>query len=277
MKMSGSLDASSRIAGSREPTRPKNSLEFHYGEDWCPFYSDYLCIRGLHDEVNQVVDFLSQLAGEGSALELGVGTGRIAQPLSARGVKVHGVDNSHSMLEQAKKEPSQRGLLLFDHDMSTFRSAESHALIYCVFNTFWLLSSLSKQQSCLENSRSNLAPNGHLVIELSFPYIDKFRDNQLVDLVDVDHDKVLLRCAALSPKDQVITSNYVLIDSNGIRRFPLKIRCIGPSEFDLMAENAGLELVDRWADWRGNRLSAESKRHVSVYRRKEQPTTPDLR
>ncbi|GFG51079.1 SAM-dependent methyltransferase [Mycolicibacterium agri] len=222
---------------------------------------------GMHDEsvINEVVDVLAGLAGDGRALEFGIGTGRIALPLARRGVEVHGIDISKPMVARLRAKPGGADIGVTLGDFATTRVSGTFTLTYLVFNTIENLTTQDAQVACFANAAAHLEPGGRFVIEVGVPALRLLPPGQRAVPFDVGEKAWaydLYDCAT-----QSMTSNYV-DDIDGKARFrSIAFRYVWPAELDLMARIAGLTLEERWQDWDGTPFTHESTRHVSIWRK----------
>lgn len=211
------------------------------------------------------IDLLAELSNGGLALELGIGTGRVALPLSHRGVKVSGLDASEAML--AKLRAKEGGAEIETHlgDFSDFDLGKTFKLIYVPFNTIFAPLTQEAQIGCFRSVARHLAEGGRFLIEAFVPDLSRFDLGQRVVLVDMDDQNVRLDVTQHDALNQQITTQHVFLSETGIRRYPVKLRYAWPAELDLMARIAGLRLEQRWASWSKEPFTAESGKHVSVY------------
>jgi SAM-dependent methyltransferase len=235
-----------------------------YGERIADIYDDLY--EGVLD-TDSTVEFLAGLAGKGPVLELAVGTGRVALPLAERGIEVHGIDASESMVERLRAKPGGDRLLVTMGDFAEVSVDGRFTLIFVVFNTLFALTSQEDQVRCFRNAADHLEDGGHFVVEVFVPDIARFDRGQRVSADRVEVDRVVLETSLHDPVGQRVVSQHVVIDESGNRMVPVHIRYAWPSELDLMARLAGLSLKDRWGGWRGEFFTADSARHVSVYER----------
>jgi SAM-dependent methyltransferase len=234
-----------------------------FGPDVAARYDDHL--RG--DEAAAAA-FLSALAGGQRALELAIGTGRIALPLAARGVPVHGVDLSPPMVARLRRKPGGDRLPVTIGDFADVPVPGRFRLVYVVYNTLFNLLTQDEQVRCFENVAAHLTDDGAFVVEAFVPaYLHRLRDDQYVDAEAVGVDQVRLDVARHDPVTQRLHENHVTLTAGGIRLNPIVTRYAWPSELDLMARIAGLRLRDRWAGWEREPFTAASRAHVSVYGR----------
>jgi SAM-dependent methyltransferase len=235
-----------------------------YGDTVAGVYDEWF---GVAPALEAAADFLAGLAGtEGRALELGIGTGRIALPLAARGVRVHGIDASEEMVARLRAKPGGDQIPVDIGDFSDVAADGEFDLVYVVVNTFFCLTSQEAQLRCLAQAAARLKPGGHVVIEAFVPDMTRFDHRQRVDVRSIDVGHVRLDATQHDPVAQTLTSQQVVIGADGIRLYPVFIRYAWPTELDLMARLAGLELSGRYGGWRREAFTAASGVHVSVYR-----------
>lgn len=227
--------------------------------------SDRDLLRG--DEV-EAVAFLEQLAGAGPALELGIGTGRIALPLAARGIRVDGIDLSAAMVDQLRTKPGGDRLAVTLGDMADVPVPGTYRLIFVVFNTLFNLLTQEDQVRCFENVAAHLTDDGSFVVEALVPaFLYRLRNNQYVDAEAIQVDEVRLDLLRHLPATQMIEESHVSLSQAGVRLNPVVQRYAWPSELDLMARIAGLQLKGRWGGWKREPFNSSSAAHVSVYGR----------
>ena len=234
-----------------------------FGEDVAKTYPDLQ--RG--DEA-AAVEFLAQLAGQGPALELAIGTGRIALPLAARGIQVEGIDISPAMVQQLRSMPGGDKIEVAIGDFADVPVVGPYRLIYVVFNTLFNLLTQEDQVKCFKNVADHLSENGVFVIETFVPsFLYRLQNDQYVQAEAIDVDGVRLDVLRHDAAKQVIEENHVSLSPSGIRFNPVVQRYAWPSELDLMASIAGLRLKDRWGGWNREPFDSSSNLHVSVYGR----------
>ncbi len=209
------------------------------------------------------VDVLARLAGRGRALELGVGTGRIAVPLNARGVGVHGIDLSPAMLARLRAKPGGEGVEVTTGDFATTRVAERFTLVYLVFNTIMNLTTQAAQVACFRNAAEHLEPGGSFVIEVMVPDLRRLPPGQTA--VPFDVGPTGWAYDVYDVATQAMSSNYVEVRDGRGRHRSIPFRYVWPAELDLMAELAGLRLRERWAGWAREPFTSDSTHHVSVW------------
>jgi len=215
--------------------------------------------------VDATVGFLVDAARGGTALEFAVGTGRIALPLSQRGVGVVGIDISPDMLAQLRTKPGSDGIGLTIGDFASTRVEGTFSLVYLVYNTIGNLTSQEEQIACFRNAAAHLAPGGRFVIELGVPDLRRFPPGAAAQPFEVGPTH--LGFDTMDTATQQGVSHHYLIDGDRVTRFDSPYRYAWPAELDLMARLADLELRERWADWDRSPFTAESRKHISVWER----------
>jgi SAM-dependent methyltransferase len=221
-------------------------------------------MAGLPDPAD-CVDRLAELAGPGPALELGIGTGRVALPLAARGVRVHGIDASAAMVERLRAKPGGDAIPVTLGDFAGVPVEGSFPLVYVVFNTFFALPGQEDQVRCFAAVADRLAPGGAFVLTGFVPDQGLYAGGQSVRATHLGLDEVRLDLARHDPVAQRVEFQHVVLAEGGIRLYPGAIRYAWPSELDLMARLAGLRLRERWGGWRREPFGPDSGLHVSVY------------
>ncbi|MBW4718006.1 class I SAM-dependent DNA methyltransferase [Saccharothrix obliqua] len=215
--------------------------------------------------VGRAVDVLADLAGAGRALELGIGTGRIALPLVDRGVPVHGIDMSDAMVARMRAKPGGDRPGVTIGDFATTRVDGEFSLVYLVYNTIMNLTSQDAQVDCFRTAAAHLAPGGTFVVEVGVPELRSVPPGRNSLPFHVSDTKVAFDVYDFAT--QHMTSNYVeVVNGEGSYR-TIPFRYVWPSELDLMARLAGLDLSDRWSDWDRSPFTADSTKHVSVWRK----------
>jgi SAM-dependent methyltransferase len=216
----------------------------------------------------RAVEFLAALAGRGRALELGIGTGRLALPLARRGVHVEGIDASREMVARLRKKPGGRAIPVTIGDFADVAASGPFSLAFVVFNTFFALLTQEDQVRCFWSVASRLAPGGAFVIEAFVPDLARFDRGQRTDTTAIGPGSVDLNCTVHDPvRQRVDTRQYRLFEDGRFDVVPISIRYAWPSELDLMARLAGLRLRDRFGGFDRRPFGAGSGVHVSVYER----------
>jgi SAM-dependent methyltransferase len=211
------------------------------------------------------VDRLAEFAGSGRALEFAIGTGRVAIPLTERGVPVTGIELSRPMINRLRAKADDTAIPVIPGDMATARAPGEYTLVYLVFNTISNLPTQAEQVACFRNAARHLAPGGRFVIELWVPELRKLPPGQqaLVATSEPGHmcvDTYDTLC------QHVVSHHFHFGEGKSSRTFRSPHRYIWPAELDLMGQLAGFELESRHADWTGTEFTADSPSHVSVYR-----------
>jgi SAM-dependent methyltransferase len=237
--------------------------EYHdetYGELIADVYDDW-----YSDADPQMLEVLTQLAGGGRALELGIGTGRVALPLAARGLKMYGIDSSPAMLEKLRAKPGSEDIQLHQGSFVNIPFEEKFDLIFVVFSTFYGLLTQEEQIQCFQSVAAHLNSNGLFVIEAFVPDLTRYQGGQSVRVVQLENQQSRLVASLLDPVNQIITSQFIVLDKSRTDIKPVRIRYVWPSELDLMARLASLKLVHHWDDWKQSPFSSNSGKHIAVY------------
>jgi SAM-dependent methyltransferase len=235
----------------------------HFGERVAASYDQSSADMFAPAVVDPVVDVLAGLAGDGAALELGIGTGRIALPLSRRGVPVHGIDLSAAMVARLRAKPGADRIGVTIGDFATTTVEGRFAVAYLVFNTIGNLTTQDEQVACFRNAAAHLRPGGCFVVEVGVPQLQRLPPGETV------------RAFALSPThlgfdeydvaSQGLVSHHYTVQDGRLERYSLPLRYVWPAELDLMARLAGMTLRERWGGWRREPFTSDSTRHVSVW------------
>ncbi|MEU9829932.1 class I SAM-dependent methyltransferase [Streptosporangium sp. NPDC048047] len=220
-----------------------------------------------HLPTEPAVDRLQELAEGRAVLEFGVGTGRLALPLAARGLTVAGIDGSAEMTAVLRAKPGGDRVPVTLGDFSTTRVDGEFGLVVLAYNTIYALPSQDAQVDCFRNAAAHLVPGGRFVVEAWVPDVGAFHHGTALRLVALREDGVVAEAARLSPADQMMHTTKIVLTSGGIRLLPANHRYAWPAELDLMARLAGMRLEHRWSDWRATPFTGDSRGHVSVYRR----------
>lgn len=236
---------------------PKTSFGYEVSMEY-----DALETRGDEEET---VAFLAGLASGRDALELAIGTGRIALPLMRAGVPVDGIELSPDMVDRMREKPDGENVGVTMGDMARVSTGRTYGLVYLVYNTIGNLLTQDDQVRCFENAARHLTQDGVFVLECLVPSAVSRLGFQFVDAEHVAVDGVTLDVCRYDPVTQLLNENHVRITTDGIRFGPISQRLAYPPEFDLMARIAGLRLRARTGGWNGEPFTADSRRHVSVY------------
>jgi Methyltransferase domain len=238
--------------------------EGYFGERVAAVYDEHSASMFDRAVIEPAVDRLAELAGDGGALEFAIGTGRIALPLAARGVRVVGIDNSEAMLARLREKPGADRIEAMVGDMAATRVDGEFSLVYLVFTTIFNLTTQDGQVACFENAAAHLRSGGCFVIEARVPELQRLPFGQTVLPWRADpsglsyyvYDVVTQRLSG---------QHYYVQDDGRLQPSPTEMRYAWPAELDLMARMAGLRLEHRWAGWNREPFTALSPSHVSVY------------
>jgi SAM-dependent methyltransferase len=237
--------------------------ENHFGEAVAASYDHDSAEMFEPSVVEPTVEFLADLAGSGAALELGIGTGRIALPLARRGIPVHGIDLSAAMVARLRAKPGGERIDVTVGDFATTTVPGRFSLAYLVFNTIMNLTNQDEQVACFQNVAAHLEPGGCFVIEVGVPQLQRLPPGETV------------RAFALTPThlgfdefdvaNQGLISHHYSLRDGELELVSMPFRYVWPSELDLMARLAGMTLRERWAGWRREPFTSDSTDHVSVW------------
>ncbi|HWN99787.1 MAG TPA: class I SAM-dependent methyltransferase [Blastocatellia bacterium] len=233
-----------------------------YGDHLAEVYDQWY---GAYEDA--AIETLATLARGGRALELGIGTGRIAVPLAARGIEVHGIDASSAMVAKLLARPGGDSIGITMGDYADVDVEGQFSLIFVVFNTFFALLTQEEQVKCFRNVVDHLTPGGTFAIEAFVPDVTRFSGGQNVRVHTITNERVDLQVAQHDPLRQHIKSQHIIFINNEARLYPVEVRYAWPSELDLMAQLAGLELRQRWGNWDQQEFNKNSEKHISVYER----------
>ncbi|MFJ6391389.1 class I SAM-dependent DNA methyltransferase [Streptomyces sp. NPDC091972] len=240
-----------------------SDIDGYFGESVAAMYDESAAAMFTAEALEPVVDLLAELAGQGRALELGVGTGRVALPLAARGVEVHGIELSAAMAERLRAKPGGEAVGVTIGDFSTTRVPGSFSVAYLVFNTIMNLTTQDAQVDCFRNVADHLEPGGTFVVEVMVPQLRKLPPGQNAVPFHVGDGR--LGFDTYDTATQAMASHHVSVeDGRGTFR-SIPFRYVWPAELDLMARLAGMRLRDRWADWKRAPFTGDSESHVSVW------------
>ena len=220
---------------------------------------------GTLGETADTVELLATLAGPGPVLELGIGTGRVALPLHARGVNVCGIDASEAMVAQLRAKPAGKQIAVTIGDFSQVPVTGNFSLIYLAAGTFFELPSQEDQLRCFSNVARRLAPGGVFVFDANLPEVLVATQSANGQVLATKGDELIVRYRQLDPAAQRYVSHYVVVNDGCTRHMRVSFRYAGPGELDLMAHLAGLRLRERLGSWSGTQFTRSSLYHVSVY------------
>jgi len=217
--------------------------------------------------VDPVVDFVAEIAGGGRALELGIGTGRIAVPLAQRGVPVHGIELSKAMAARLRAKPGGEDIGVTIGDFATSRVDGTFSVAYLVFNTIMNLTTQAAQVACFRNVAAHLDPGGCFVIEVGVPGLQRLPPGETIHAFHVSETRWGLD--EYDVARQGLTSHHFEIIDGRLERFSVPFRYAWPAELDLMAQLAGMKLRERWSGWNREPFTSDSRKHVSVWEKPE--------
>ena len=240
--------------------------EDHFADDVAAQYDATLGHRGSPEVLDRTVELLSGLADDGAALELAIGTGRVALPLAARGVPVTGIDSSPAMVAQLRRKPGGDAIDVTIGDMTDTYVDGSFRLVYLVYNTIGNVETQDRQIACFTNAAAHLEPGGWFVIEVGVPDLRRLVPG--TDAVVFSHSPGYVgydRYVDLVAQRAV--SHHFSVDDSGAREVRTPFRYVWPSELDLMARLANLTFRHRWADWDRSPFTGDSPSHVSVWQK----------
>ncbi|MGV9316417.1 class I SAM-dependent DNA methyltransferase [Streptomyces sp. NPDC003691] len=238
-----------------------------FGESVAAGYDEGSADMFRPEAVDPVAGLLAGLAGDGPALEFGIGTGRVALPLAARGVEVHGVELSRAMLRRLREKPGGDALAVTVGDFATDRVPGGEGrftVAYLVYNTINNLTTQEAQVECFRNAAAHLRPGGTFVVEVGVPDLRLLPPGQTAVPFHIGARRWSFD--TLDPVDQSMASHHFVQQEDGSVRYrAIPFRYVWPAELDLMARLAGMVVRDRWEDWSRTPFTGESRRHVSVW------------
>ena len=235
----------------------------HFDERIAPAYDRTSAALFAPSALDPTVAFLAGLAGTGAALELGIGSGRVALPLSRLGVRVHGIDLSPSMVAQLAAKPGSEAIAVTIGDIATTTVEGPFRLVFVVFNTISNLTTQAEQVACFANAAYHLEPGGRFVVELWVPELQRLPPGERIRPVRVDDGG--LSFDEIDVVTQSGTSHHYAFVDGRLDRFSVPYRYAWPAELDLMAQLAGLDLRERWGGWNHEPFTSASTSHVSVW------------
>jgi SAM-dependent methyltransferase len=238
---------------------PKN----YFGKDVAERYDESSADMFDPAVIEPTVDFLAELAGHGAALELGIGTGRIALPLSQRGTRVHGIDLSEAMVAKLREKPGGEAIPVTIGDFATTRVEGTFSLAYLVFNTINNLTTQDEQVACFENVATHLEPGGCFVIEVGVPGLRTLPPGERFQVFDFGETHVGIDEYDVANQG-LVSHHFSLVDGRW-ELVSMPFRSVSPAELDLMARLAGMRLRERWSGWQREPFTSESTKHVSVW------------
>ncbi len=240
--------------------------EDHFGERVAERYDESVADMFEPEAVGPVADFLAELAGDGAALELGIGTGRIALPLAERGIRVQGIDLSEAMVERLRAKPGGDAVDVTIGDFATTTVDGTFSLAYLIFNTINNLTTQDEQVACFQNVAAHLRPGGCFVIEVGVPDLQRLPPGETFRPLYVSPTKI-----GFDEYDVVaqgLISHHYRVAEGALEVLSIPFRYVWPAELDLMARLAGMTLRERWAGWKREPFTSDSTKHVSVWEKR---------
>lgn len=236
-------------------------MENHFGDEVAARYDERSV--ATVEVVDAMVDVIAALAGDGAALEFGIGTGRVALPLAARGVSVSGIDLSEAMVARLRTKPGGDTIGVTVGDFATARVEGPFSLVYLVANTIMNITTQDGQVACFENASAHLEPGGRFLIEVIVPGWQRLAPGERFQVFDVSSGHVGID--EIDVVSQASVSHHYWIEDGKVEIFSPPFRYVWPAELDLMARLAGMKLRERWQDWDRSPFTSESRKHVSVW------------
>src|SRR6266545_2923511 len=237
--------------------------EDHFGERVAQRYDESSADMFQSAVVDPVVDLLADLAGHGAALELGIGTGRIALPLAQRGIRVHGIDLSEAMVARLRAKPGAQQIDVTIGDFATTTVEGRFMVAYLVFNTIMNLTTQDGQVACFQNVAAHLEPGGCFVIEVTVPALQRLPPGETVRAFNLS--ATALGFDEYDVASQGLISHHYTVVDGDLEVYSPPFRYVWPSELDLMARLAGMTLRERWSGWKREPFTSDSTKHVSVW------------
>jgi SAM-dependent methyltransferase len=237
--------------------------EDYFGEPVAERFDERYAHKAEPAVVDPIVAFIADLAGEGAALELGIGTGRIALPLAQRGVRVHGIDLSEAMVARLRGKPGADQVGVTVGDFATATVEGTFSVVYLVANTIMNLTTQDEQVACFQNAAAHLEPNGCFVVEVLVPGLRRLLPGEIFQLFAAEPTHVGFD--EYDVARQGLISHHYWVEGDKVEVFSPPFRYVWPSELDLMARLAGMTLCERWAGWKREPFTSDSTKHVSVW------------
>jgi SAM-dependent methyltransferase len=249
-----------------------NVPEDYFGEQVAARYDERYGDLSDPAVVDPIVDFIAELARDGAALELGIGTGRIALPLAQRGVRVHGIDLSEAMVARLRAKPGAEQIGVAIGDFATTTVEATFSVVYLVANTIMNLTTQDEQVTCFQNAAAHLEPGGCFVIEVLVPGLRRLPPGETFQPFDVSPTH--LGFDEYDVARQGLVSHHYWISDGKVEVLSPPFRYVWPSELDLMARLAGMTLRERWSGWKREPFTSDSVKHVSVWEKSSSSHAP---
>ncbi len=241
--------------------------ENHFGQRIAEVYDTRWANLFEPAVLDPAVDFLAELAGSGTALELGIGTGRVALPLSQRGTRVHGIDLSPEMVAQLRAKPGADKIGVTVGDFATTGVDGTFTLTYLLRNTIMNLTTQDAQVACFRNAASHLGPGGRFVIEVMIPQLQRLPPGEIFRPFAVTVTPAHLGFDEYSTATQGLVSHHYWTENEEVEAYSVPFRYVWPSELDLMARLADMTLRERWSSWSRESFTSDSQSHISVWQK----------
>jgi len=236
-------------------------MENHFGERVAARYDERSVATA--EVVDAIADLIAVHARDGAALEFGIGTGRIALPVTARGVSVSGIDLSEAMVARLRGKPGGDAIRVTIGDFATAKVESAFSLVYLVANTIMNLTTQDQQVACFENASAHLRPGGRFLIEVIVPGWQRLPPGERFQAFDVSPRH--LGFDEIDVVTQASVSHHYWIEDGRVEVFSPPFRYVWPAELDLMARLAGMTLRERWGGWSREPFTSESRQHVSIW------------
>ncbi len=241
--------------------------------DWCfrgyaQLYADqYDVLFGDRDNPDVVTRRIRDLAAGGAVLEFGVATGRIALPLAAAGVEVHGIDYCEEMLSNLRSRPGGERIPVTLGDFRHVLVDRPFSVVLALFCTLFMVTTQEDQIRCFENAARHLRPGGLFIVEGFVHDRARFVKGQHIQVKELEANSVSIQVSCHDALQQHLDTQRIGLSPAGIKLMPNRLRYIWPSELDLMGRIAGFRLRERWSDWYGGRFTADSEQYIAIYER----------
>ena len=240
-----------------------NDDDGYFGEEVAERYDESSAEMFDPAVLEPAVEVLVELAGNGSALEFGIGTGRVALPLARRGVPVHGIELSKAMVARLRAKPGGDDIGVTIGDFATATVDATFSVAYLVFNTIGNLTTQAAQVACFRNAAAHLEPGGCFVIEVGVPALQSLPPGETARVFHISETRWGID--EYDVAGQGLRSHHFEVIDGSVEHFSVPFRYVWPSELDLMAQLAGMRLRERWSGWRGEPFTSESRQHVSIW------------
>jgi SAM-dependent methyltransferase len=240
-----------------------NDEDGYFGEEVAERYDESSAEMFDPAVLEPAVEVLVELAGNGSALEFGIGTGRVALPLARRGVAVHGIELSKAMVARLRAKPGGDDIGVTIGDFATATVDATFSVAYLVFNTIGNLTTQAAQVACFRNAAAHLEPGGCFVIEVGVPALQSLPHGETARVFHISETRWGID--EYDVAGQGLRSHHFEVIDGNVEHFSVPFRYVWPSELDLMAQLAGMRLRERWSDWSREPFTSDSRKHVSVW------------